>query len=138
MVSRKKDTNMVKSIFRKEESTVKTAEERIESLHERMEERRQKRERRKTGLIGTCSAFMAVFLVLSILGGATHNGGTAGMFSGSTMLFDSAGGYVLVAVIAFMLGATIVVLLIRQKNKKARIEANENETDNKSKEGNQT
>ena len=117
---------------------VKTAEERLESLHERMEDRRHKRELRKTGLIGICSTFMAILLVLSILGGATHNGGTAGMFSGSTMLFDSAGGYVLVAVVAFMLGATIVVLLIRRKNKKGLMEENENETDNKSKEGNQT
>ncbi len=101
---------------------MKTAEERLASLHAKMDGRRRLRERRRTGLIGACSVVLSLCLVTCIFVGGAHNGGAAGIFSGSTMLFEGSGGYVLVAIIAFMLGAAIAILLIRQKGKNARKE----------------
>jgi uncharacterized membrane protein len=37
------------------------------------------------------------------------------MYTGATMLFESAGGYVLVAVIAFAVGAVITSVLVRRR-----------------------
>jgi hypothetical protein len=107
----------MKSIFRKEGSPVKTAEERVASLHVKMERRKRLREQRRTGLIGGSCVVLSLCLAVCIFAGGTHNGGTAGMYSGATMLFEGSGGYVLVAVIAFMAGAAVAMLLIRQKGK---------------------
>ena len=134
----------MKDIFRKGGSSVKTAEERVASLHEKMGCRRRLHERRKTGLIGACSVVLSLCLVVCIFVGGTHNGGTAGMYSGSTMLFEGSGGFVLVAVIAFMVGAAVAMLLIRQKGRIAQKEeskeneGNNTETENNIKEGDQT
>jgi heme O synthase-like polyprenyltransferase len=46
-----------------------------------------------------------------------HVGGTAGVYSGSMMLFENAGGYVLLAIGAFMAGVIITVLLKRRQEK---------------------
>lgn len=49
-------------------------------------------------------------------------GGTAGIYSGATMLFANAGGYVLVAIGAFMVGVIITVVLRNKRNKQKREE----------------
>ena len=96
-----------------------TADERVESLHTRMEAMKRVRERRKTGLIGAASAALALCLIFLVFSaGGSHIGGSAGMYSGSMMLFEGAGGYVLIALVAFMAGVLITALLIKKKNRK--------------------
>ena len=89
---------------------------RIEALHARMEIRRRARERRKTVALGMCSSGLALCLLLFVFGeDGTHAVGFAGLYNGTTILFENAGGYVLTAVIAFMVGVLITVLCIRSR-----------------------
>ncbi|MBP5254000.1 MAG: hypothetical protein J6Z23_01255 [Lachnospiraceae bacterium] len=101
-----------------------TAEERVSALHARMEEMERVRERRKTRITGTACVLIALCLPVLIFGGAPQTGGTAGMFSGALMLFGDVGGYVLVAVAAFMTGAVITAVILKRRNRKQQ---NENE-----------
>ena len=48
-----------------------------------------------------------------------HSVGTAGIYTGASMLFNDAGPYVLTVVIAFMLGVLITVLLKAMSGNKA-------------------
>jgi len=93
--------------------------ERIISLHERMDHIRHRQELRKTGTLGSASVILAVYLFLLIFNAGESNlGVAAGMYSGTTMLFDGAGGYVLAAVIAFMAGVIVTVMIIRNRKMK--------------------
>ena len=97
---------------------MRTPEERVLAVHARMDALRRARERRKTGILGMGSALLALCLLLVIgAAGALHPGGTAGLYSGAVMLFENAGGYVLVAVLAFMAGVVITVALLRRRFK---------------------
>ena len=99
-----------------------TTKERVESLHARMDALRRVRERRKTGLTGAACAVLALCLVWLIFdGGTAHAGGSAGLYSGATMLFENAGGYVLAAIIAFMAGVVITVVLMKKNKKKEQL-----------------
>lgn len=93
-----------------------TAGERVAALHLRMAALRERRERRKTAALGAGCAWLAACLLALIFGGS-HPVGTAGAYTGATMLFENAGGYVLAAVLAFMLGVIITVLCIRYRKK---------------------
>lgn len=94
-----------------------TAGERVAALHLRMAALRERRERRKTAALGAGCAGLTVCLAALIFGGS-HTGGTAGAYTGATMLFEDAGGYVLAAVLAFMLGVIVTVLCIRCRAKR--------------------
>ena len=94
-----------------------TAGERVTALHLRMAALRQRKERRKTGALGAGCAGLTVCLAALIFGGS-HPGGTAGPYTGAAMLFEDAGGYVLAAVLAFMLGVIVTVLCIRYRTKR--------------------
>ena len=94
-----------------------TAGERVAALHLRMAALRERRERRKTAALGAGCAGLAACLTALIFG-ESHTGGTAGVYTGATMLFEDAGGYVLSAVLAFMLGVIITVLCIRYRVKR--------------------
>ena len=95
-----------------------TSEERVASLHERMDTMRRIRERRITRVIGTAGILAAVCLILLIInGGTAHMGGTADMYSGAIMLFEGVGGYILLAILAFMAGVVITVILMKRKGK---------------------
>ena len=94
-----------------------TAEERVSSLHQRMAVMRRKREQRKTRALGAGCVGLGACLTALIFSGS-HTGGTAGTYTGAAMLFEDAGGYVLAAVPAFMLGVIITVLCIRYRKKR--------------------
>lgn len=113
-----------------------TPEERVASLHTRMNAERRVRERRKTGMIGAACTALTVCLVLVIFGGGgdVHLGGVASLFSGATMLFNDAGGYILAAVIAFTAGVILTVMIIRRRNKddhQVHSDMNQTSEDNK-------
>ncbi len=94
-----------------------SSEERIDSLHKRMAARRQLRERRTLGCLYASCSILAISLVLILFGSGAHAGGTAGIYTGAAILFGGAGPYVLTAIIAFMLGVFITVLLNRKQEK---------------------
>ncbi len=71
-------------------------------------------------LTGICSALLAV-LVLSITVMPGKNAVTsAGSVYGSFLLSREAGGYVLVALIAFVLGVTVTLLCLHYRKKQDR------------------
>ena len=93
-----------------------TSEERIESLHARMNALREKNERQKAAALGTACGLLAVCLVMLICSeGSGSSGGTAGLYSGATMLLENAGGYVAIAVAAFMVGAVTTAVLLKRR-----------------------
>ncbi len=93
-----------------------TAEERTASLHLRMESLRRRRERRKTRALGASCAGLTLCLLLLIFGeGTAHGGGVAGIYSGATMLFENAGGYVLTAIVAFAVGTLVTILCLKHR-----------------------
>ena len=101
-----------------------TSQERISSLHMRMgalKERQEKQERQKSAVLGTSCGILAICLILLISGvGKGSSGGTAGLYSGATMLFENAGGYVAIAIVAFMVGVVITVACIRHRQKQEK------------------
>ncbi len=98
---------------------MRTEEELILSLHARMAQRRRKKEQRTTNALRILCVCLTLCLVPLVFGGAAHTGGTAGVYSGSSMLFDSTGGYVLVALAAFMVGAAVSQLCMRLRREPA-------------------
>ncbi|MGI5875111.1 MAG: hypothetical protein ACOX8R_10740 [Bacillota bacterium] len=98
-----------------------TKEEQIQALHARVAVLERQRERRKTGAVGAAGAVLTVCLLFMVFGGGgTHPGGAAGLYSGATMLFEGAGPYVLIAVVAFMAGVIVTVALIKNRKKENR------------------
>ena len=94
---------------------MRTPEERTRAVYARAEELTRARERRKTGFLGAGGVLLALCLVLVIsAAGMPHLGGTATMYGGATLLYENAGGYVLVAVLAFMAGAIITAILMKK------------------------
>ncbi len=87
---------------------------RMELVKRRAAEIREKSERRKTAflsVISTVSALAVVFLI-----GSAQNGLVPGA-AGSILLVDGAGGYVLTAVLAFIVSAAITAALIKKNHK---------------------
>ena len=100
-----------------------TAEERVSSLHKRIKTMRRMQERRKTSIIGALNIGLTACLLFLLFGeGTAQFGSPEGMYSGSSLLFEGAGGYVLVAVIAFTAAVITTVLCMRYqiKNKETQ------------------
>ena len=97
-----------------------TNEERIQALHARTAVLQRKRERHKTGAIGAFCLAQTVCLISMIFrSGGVHSCGVPDLYSGSILLFDGAGPYVLIAISAFMAGVIVAVVLIRNGKKKS-------------------
>ncbi len=94
-------------------------EEKITKMHARAAEIKRHADRTRTKIFGTVSAVLAVCLVFVVhqLQRMGH-GIMAGQNTGSSMLSDSVGGYVLIAVIAFILGTVITTLIIKYRGKR--------------------
>ena len=97
---------------------MRNTEERIQRLHERAEQLRVRRERRITAM----AAFACLVLFAAILGIVHQISGeisdvAGNAYTGASLLSSEAGAYILVAVIAFMLGVVITVI-VRKYNKK--------------------
>ena len=97
---------------------MRSNEERIRLMHQRAAGIQREKDRGRLITAGVIStALFVVLLSLTIyLQGLT--GYLGGQFTASSLLSDSAGGYVLVAVIFFMLGVLISVILIRYQRRK--------------------
>ena len=96
---------------------MRTNEERIKALHARVAALQRQRERRKTRAIGAASIVLSVCLLFMVFNSGIQHGGAAGLYSGATMLFEGAGPYVLIAVVAFMAGVIVTVAIIKNRKK---------------------
>ncbi len=103
---------------------MRDSKELVASLHLRMERKRQKRDKLLTSVIGTVCTALAICLAVLVFGGSLHPVGTAGVYSGASILFENAGGYVLTALLAFMLGVVVTVILMRRKKQGGKNNAN--------------
>ncbi len=97
---------------------MRTNEERIILVHRRAEELRKERDRTLLRAWGTAAVclFLCLMNVAADLCTGPHNL-AAGTVMASSMLSDSAGGYVLTGIVAFMAGVCITVALIRSRIK---------------------
>ncbi len=97
---------------------MRTTEERIRFLHERAANLRRQREKRLIKTLGGLSACLCVCLTVCVvrLTGMAHSAGADG-FTGSSLLSESAGGYVLVAVVSFALAVLVTVLCLKNRNR---------------------
>lgn len=97
---------------------MKTYEQRIMLMHLRAEKIQKKKDVIGMAVSGISSVLILVFLIgfISLADGSLHAVGEAG-FSGNSMLADSAGGYVLVGVIAFIVAVVFTLACLKIKDK---------------------
>lgn len=99
---------------------LKTTSEQITAMHERARLLRRARDKTINTVLGAVSFLMLAGIVVlaAVSGGGLHPVGNTG-HAGSSLLYEGAGGYVLVAVISFMAAVVITVLCMRwnRKNK---------------------
>ncbi|MBR2547003.1 MAG: hypothetical protein IKF07_02280 [Eubacterium sp.] len=97
---------------------MKTDSERLIRLHRRAAELKDQRERRGIALSGGVSLVFAVLLIAALTKtDRFYQSVTGSGFTGSSLLSDSTGGYILAAVIAFFVGVilTAVIYKIRKR-----------------------
>jgi hypothetical protein len=97
---------------------MKTQRERIKQLHIRAAEIKRQNEKRKTaGLGGFCIGLFVMLLVCMIRVDDSLQNIISVDVQGSSLLSDSAGGYILAAVLAFFSGVIITVVIFRYRKK---------------------
>lgn len=97
--------------------------DRLERLHARAAELKREQDKRRLRILGSMSTAMMVCLVVAIHKvQAWHHGLLAGQNTGSSLLDDSVGGYVLIAVIAFIIGVIITSVIIRHRYRGQKVE----------------
>ena len=96
---------------------MRSTQERIARLHARAKELERARDKRRLYLLGGASSALLIALVSLVSWFSGRVTGRVEGFTASSLLGESAGGYVLTAVVAFMIGTVVTVLLIwwRQK-----------------------
>ncbi len=95
------------------------AQERLERVHQRAARMQHARDRRGLVLSAAASVFLLVCLLASAAGiSRTPRGIGEAEYTASALLFESAGGYVLVGVVAFMAAVIITVLCLRYSAKR--------------------
>ena len=93
-----------------------TTEERIARIHERAKELGKERKRRVMRIEAAVSTMLAVCLIATI-GFISRSGGASAVtasdagYAGASLVGVEAGGYILVALLAFMLGAIITSMI---------------------------
>ncbi len=99
-----------------------TTDEALEEIYRRGEQIKDRHDRRVTNIL-SASSFVVGFLLVGLLSYYSGTGVDAvGQSYGSFLLFPDAGGYVLVAVVAFVLGVLITVAAGRYRNRKDSVE----------------
>jgi len=93
---------------------MRTNEQRIELMHKRAKDCIQKNEKRNAFISGSLSVmFLGLLTIMIQMTEGNHIFSTNNDFSGNSMLSGNAGGYVLVAVIAFVLAVAVTFVCIR-------------------------
>ena len=97
---------------------MRTAEERIEQLHKRAKELEQRRLKQQIDCLGGASGILLAFLTVAMLRLTTSAKILGeGQMTGTSLLGDNTGGYVLAAVIAFFVGVIITTVIYRRRRK---------------------
>ena len=95
---------------------MKTKEERIHQLHKRACEIRKKEEKIRITGLGGLSTVLLVLLVTCVIRMSEAFHSTMGVsLQGASLLRDSAGGYVMAAVIAFFAGVIITAVILKYR-----------------------
>ena len=98
---------------------MRSAEERIVRMHERAAAIKRQEDKSRLRMLGCLSAALLVCLGVAMQQlQSMHHGVLSGQNTGSSLLDDSAGGYVLAAVIAFIAGVAITAVIFRYRNKR--------------------
>jgi len=96
-----------------------TNTKRVEKMHERARQIKRARDKAINRMLGASSAILLVALIILAY---TPAGGLHPIENmcktGSTLLYEGGGGYVLVAVVSFMVAVVITVVCIRWNEKK--------------------
>ena len=97
---------------------MRTSEERIAALHERANKLKREREKRQSIGWGSLSFVLLVTLiVMNLHMDKLSHTFIDEQFAGTSLISDSRGEIVLVAVIAFMAGVVITTLIRKSRNK---------------------
>lgn len=97
---------------------MRTAEERTRQLHRRAMEMEQSRNRRQLAGFGGLSGVFAVLLIsMLVQTNRLSESVIYDHFAGSSLLSESTGGYVLIAVIAFFVGVVLTAVIHRRRKK---------------------
>ena len=97
---------------------MRSTEERLTRMHERAAAIKRQEDRSRLQILGSLSAGLMICLVIAVQQlQSMHHGILSGQSTGSSLLDDSAGGYVLAAVIAFIAGVAITAVIYKYRNK---------------------
>lgn len=96
---------------------MRTQEEYLRDIHKRAAKMRQARERRRTAAWSAVCVMLTVLLVAETV---TPHAPDTGLLTGTSLLATETGGYVLTAVVAFMLGVAVTVLLRRSQERRTK------------------
>ena len=100
---------------------MRSTEDRLLMMHARAEEIKRRREQTGMRIVKALSGGLTVCLVFVMYKVMeTHHALISGQGAGSSLLSESAGGYVLVAVAAFFIGAIITALAIHYRKHKGK------------------
>ena len=94
-------------------SSMRTTDERIERLHARAQEIEKRSEKRKMAGFGSLSAAFAVLLIAILTQVGSLSPISDGQLTGSSLLSDGTGGYVIAAVVAFFIGVALTTAIFR-------------------------
>ena len=94
---------------------MRSTEERLALLHRRVRELQRRRDKALLVLQGSGSAGLMTALIVMVRS-YSGNAEMASLYAGATLFDENTGGYVLVAVIAFMTGTLLTAFLIRHRN----------------------
>ena len=97
---------------------MRTPEKRISELHKRAGRLQRKKDRRQIAGLGSVSAFFAVLLAATLVQtDGLSQSASEGQFTGSSLLSEATGGYILAAVLAFFAGVIITAAIFRYRRK---------------------
>jgi len=114
---------------------MRSTEERIDLMHAKVEEMRRDHDKKLIRIYGSASALMALLLIAfsAYVIGSPGTIMDADM-AGTSMLSESAGGYVIVAVISFIIAVMVTVACLRLQHKDKRPLGKDTGTDTSSEE----
>lgn len=97
---------------------MRTAEEQLRRMHMRAAEIKRQEDRSRLRALGSLSGMLLVCLVVVMQQlQSLHHEILTGQSTGSSLLDESAGGYVLAAVIAFLAGVIITAVIYKKRNR---------------------